>query len=81
MQTVLLRSAGMWATCFRKNTNHSNDNTTAICEGYHSALKRVLRGIFGEHLRVDRLINHLLTFVAEEFVALSVRSIYGALMS
>jgi hypothetical protein len=59
--------ADMWATCLRQHVNHCGDHTTAICEGWHSAVKRVLRGDWGEHLRVDRLINHLLTFVTDEF--------------
>jgi hypothetical protein len=57
----------MWATCLRQLVNHTGDHTTSICEGWHQALKRVLRGQWGEHLRVDRLIDHLLTFVTEEF--------------
>ena len=54
--------------------NHNGDPTTSICEGYHSILKRVIRGEMGERLRVDRLIHHLLHFVTAEYIYREVRS-------
>jgi hypothetical protein len=68
----------MWAICFREKVNHGDDNTTSICEGYHSALKQVLRAEFTEGLRVDRFIHHLFEFVAAEFVHRSIVSLSGA---
>jgi hypothetical protein len=50
--------ADIWATCLRQHVNHCGDHTTAICKGWHSAVKRVLRGDWGEHLRVDRLVRN-----------------------
>lgn len=63
----------MWAVCFRAGVNHRDDNTTSLCEGYHSALKGVIRAQGGEAVRLDRLIHHLLTFVAQAFVDKDVR--------
>lgn len=49
----------------RKGFNHRGDNTTSLCEGYHSAIKSFVRAQGGENVRVDRLIHHLLHFMAD----------------
>jgi hypothetical protein len=65
--------AEIWAVCFRSGVNHRDDNTTSLCEGYHSAVKGTLRAQGGEAIRVDRLIHYLLTFVAQTYVHQDVR--------
>jgi hypothetical protein len=57
----------------RAGVNHRDDNTTSLCEGYHSALKGAIRAKGGESIRLDRLIHHLLTFVAQTFVDKDIR--------
>ena len=70
--------ADMFVLHFRANVNHKDDKTTSICEGYHGAIKRVIRAGMGEHLRLDRFINFLLSFVEEIFIYRCVRLIQGA---
>jgi hypothetical protein len=65
--------AEMWVVTLRDGVNHRGDNTTSICEGYHAAVKGPLRGTSGESLRLDRLIHHLLTFVAATYVDKDIR--------
>jgi hypothetical protein len=64
--TIMCLCADLWDTCLRQHVNHCGDHTRAICEHWHSPVKRVLREEWGEHLRVDRVINHSLTFVTDE---------------
>jgi hypothetical protein len=63
----------MWVVCLRAGVNHRDDETTELCEGGHCALKAVIRAQGGESVRLDRLIHHLLTFVAQPFVDKDIR--------
>ena len=49
----------------RTDINHRDDDTTSICEGFHSAAKALLRAEGRENQRVDRLVYFLLNVVAE----------------
>lgn len=71
--------AEMWVAALRSGVNHRDDDTTAICEGFHSVVKSLLRSSGGEALRVDKLIHFLLDFVDEMFAFREVRRRHGAL--
>lgn len=57
--------AEQWTLCMRKGVNHRDDNTTGICEGFHSAIKGVARASGSEKMRLDQLIYWLTVRVAE----------------
>lgn len=59
--------AELWAVCLRSDINHRDDNTTALCEGYHHALKSLMRELTGEGQRVDKFIHFLLDYFAEQY--------------
>lgn len=59
----------MWNVSLRNLIYHNGDNTMSLCEGYHSILKRILRGQWSEFLRVDRVCHYLLYLFAEAFIA------------
>jgi hypothetical protein len=69
--------ADMWAVCLRMDVNHRDDDTTSICEGFHSALKGLIRSLGSESLRLDRLLYYLLRFVAEVNVHRDARRFWG----
>ena len=57
--------AELWTLCMRKGVNHRDDNTTGICEGFHSAIKGVARASGSEKMRLDQLIYWLTVRVTE----------------
>lgn len=63
-----LLCAELWVLWFREFVNHGDDNTTAHCEGYHNAIKALLRAAGSEALRVDKLIYFLLTTVLKKYI-------------
>jgi hypothetical protein len=79
LKQLLPLPAGLWAKCLRKGINHRDDDTTAICEGFHSVIKSLLRATGGEGQRVDKLIYFLLNTVSEMFTYREVRRHYCAL--
>lgn len=64
--------------CLRTRVNHRDDDTTAICEGYHSFAKSLLRGSGGEALRIDKLSRFLFETVDEMYAYRKVRLRHGA---
>jgi hypothetical protein len=63
--------ADMWAVCFRMAVNQQDDDTTSICEGFHSALKSLIRSFGSENLRLDRLLHDLLRFLASAAISVA----------
>jgi hypothetical protein len=49
----------------RTGINHRDDDTTAICEGFYSVIKSLLRATEGEGQRVDKLIYFLLNTLSD----------------
>ena len=70
--------ADLWASCLRTDVNFRDDDTSGICEGFHSVLKSLLRSSGGEALRLDNLIHFLLGSVEEMFAYREVRRHHGA---
>lgn len=78
-QPDLLVCAEMWVLWFREFVNHVDDNTTAHCEGYHNAIKALLRAAGIEALRVDKLIYFLLTTVLKKYIRTEAKKDNGVL--